>query len=185
MKITRTIKPNFKSLGPRFAQRLSIITGAIATMDVATIEQSLLNDGKVTLDVDGENIVLGIDDFILGYDAQPGYAVGVGKNVVVVLTAEITEDLKIEGVARELVHLIQGMRRATNLEFHKKINIRIDLIKKNMGEIQEAIKRHYDYIAKATLAMSVNYSEFNAIPGHVLLNRFFEIEDETAIIAIY
>lgn len=147
-----TVKPNPKSLGPRFGKMLPKITKTLTTADAATLRQSLVDTGEIQIEVDGETLSLTHEDVFVNLTAKPGYAAAEGRRAVVVLTTEVTPQLRLEGLARELVHHIQGMRRSLNLAFDDRIRIAVQ----SEGEVRDAVTAHAEYIQSETLAVELS-----------------------------
>ncbi len=146
--VTYEVKANFKSIGPKFGKLAPQIQKTLATADAAGLRRTLDEAGKVSLDVAGQAVELTPDDVQVALKAKPGWAAAQGRTTVVVLSIELTEDLKAEGLARDVVHLIQTARKAENLDYQARIRLRINA----GGPLAEAIKANADYIRGETLA---------------------------------
>lgn len=162
------VKPNAKALGPRHGKLLPAITKALGAQDPAVVRQTLMDQGGLALEVGGQAVTLTSEDVLVNLAAKPGYAAAQGKGVVVVLTTEVTPELRLEGIAREVVHAIQGMRRELDLPFDARI--RLGIVAE--GQIAEAVYEHVDTIAEETLATRVANGP---MPDGV--ERTFAIED--------
>ncbi len=140
-------KPNYRTLGPRFGSRMQEIADAIAALDPEAVA-SLLERGS--LDVAGEPI--SVDDVVVTRDPRPGVAVASGDRLSVALDTELTADLEVEGLARELVKVIQGLRRDSGFD----VSDRITVTWSSPSErVAEAFGRHGDWIAAEVLAVGV------------------------------
>lgn len=150
--VTFAVKPNLKSLGPKFGKQLPAITKALGAEDPAKLRQSLIDAGDFALNLGGNEVRFTAEDVLINLTAKEGYAAAEGKRVVVVLATEVTEELKREGLARELVHAIQGMRRNLDLAFDDRIRIAVSCT----GEVAAAAAVHGDYIKNETLAVELS-----------------------------
>ncbi len=148
--ITYTILPDLKKLGPRLGKRLPALKQALATADAAGLLARLEADGQVSIDLPDGPVTLDSTDLQVRLQAKPGWAAAQGPRAVVVIATEITEDLLIEGVARELVHSIQTLRKETGCEFTDRIMIGIVT---DAVQVQQAVAQFGDYIASETLAV--------------------------------
>ena len=119
------VKPNPRVLGPRFGKKLPQVKKALAAMDGAELRRKLVDDGRFAFDLDGQTVELTEQDVHVNLAAREGYAAADGRRVVVVLATGIDEDLRREGVARELIHHIQGMRRELDLDFDRRIAVAV------------------------------------------------------------
>jgi len=146
------VKPNFKSIGPKFGKLGNAIKGALAgAKEPAAMRKSLDETGRVSLTVDGQTVELTPDDVQIELTAKPGWAAAQGRSAVVVLKTEITEELRDEGVAREIIHHIQQKRKDLDLKYEQ----RIDLGVVGDSDIERVVKRSAEYIMSETLAQSL------------------------------
>jgi isoleucyl-tRNA synthetase len=149
-----TIKPDLKKLGPKLGKRLPAVKSALASADAQQVRASLVATGSFDLAIGDETIVLTSDDVLVEIAAKPGYAAAEGKRAVVVLATQITDELKREGLARELVHHIQGMRRTLDLAFDDRIELGIV----SASDMVDVVQAHHQYIAQETLAVHIGGS---------------------------
>ncbi len=149
--VTYEIRPNFKTLGPKFGKLAPQIKPALAKADAAALRRQLDREGKVTIAVAGQTIELAPEDVQVTLQAKPGWAAAQGPQVVVVLSTEITEELKAEGLARDVVNLIQNARKSAQLDYEARIRLHIN----TGGPVAEAIKAFQDYIRHETLAVEL------------------------------
>ncbi len=146
--VSYEIKPNFKSIGPKFGKLAPQIQKTLATADAAALRRKLDETGKVAVEVAGQTVELTPDDVQVVLKAKPGWTAAQGRTTVVVLSTELTDALKAEGLARDVVHLIQTARKTENLDYQARIRLRINAA----GTLAEAIKANADYICHETLA---------------------------------
>jgi isoleucyl-tRNA synthetase len=148
--VVKKIKPNFKSLGPRYGKLMKQITVAIDGFTQDQILQ-LESTGRIDLNLDDTPVEVLLEDVEILTEDIPGWVVSSYGNLTVALDITITEDLKEEGLARELINRIQNLRKDTHLEVTDKIRIEIE---KN-PELEKAIHNNYHYICSETLALSL------------------------------
>src|SRR5262245_52391304 len=157
--ITYQVQPNFKRLGPRIGKLLPACKAALGKADGGKLLAELTASGKVTLDLAGEQVLLDNEDIQVRLQAKPGWAAAQGSNVVVVLATELTVELIAEGLARDVVRLVQDRRKDLGLEFTDRIEIGISGAS---AELQKAIEQFRDYICGETLAEKLM---FEALAG--------------------
>lgn len=149
--LVKKIKPNFKTLGPRFGKMMKGISKAFGQMsqeDIARFEK----DGRFDLQVDGQVVELTREDAEIISEDIPGMLVANEGKITVALDITVTPELKEEGIARELINRIQNIRKDSGFEVTDKIRINIQ---KN-GKIDSAVNRHKNYISTQTLALEIN-----------------------------
>ncbi len=148
--ITKRIKPNFKTLGPRYGKYMKQIAALVATFGQDEI--SAIESGDTTsLDIAGEQLTVSAIDFDITSEDMPGWLVASEGKLTVALDITITEELKAEGVARELVNRIQNIRKDSAFEVTDKVEVEIESIE----QVSSALESYSDYIAAQTLALSV------------------------------
>ncbi|MBY0586736.1 isoleucine--tRNA ligase [bacterium] len=157
--VSFTIKPDLKKLGPRLGKNLPAVKSALAQADPLLIRASLMEKGLCRLAIPGEEIPLSTDDLLVEIAAKPGYSAADSNRVVVVLATEITPALQREGLAREIVHSIQGVRRDLDLAFDDRIELTLSLSSDTASsELTGAILEQATYISNETLAPSFDGS---------------------------
>ncbi len=121
------VKPNFRSMGPKFGKRAPVIQKALrAHADPAGLWRSIQDDGKVMVVVDGGEVELTGEDVQVSLEAKDGWAAAQGKTAVVVLKTEITEELKRKGLSRELQRHVQTIRKEMDLAFEARIEVQVE-----------------------------------------------------------
>ncbi len=153
--LKKKIKPDFKSLGPRYGKMMKKIAAAISAMgqeEIAAFERS----GSHILRLDGQDVVLGAGDVEIISEDIPGWLVANEGSLTVALDVKVTEELKQEGIAREFVNRIQNLRKESGFDVTDKIHVSIE----KLDEIAEAVNRHKDYIASQTLANHIELASF-------------------------
>ncbi len=153
--VSFTIKPDLKKLGPRLGKNLPAVKQALSQADALVLRTSLIEKGSCTVPIPGESISLSTDDLLVEIAAKPGYSAADSSRAVVVLATEITPALKREGLAREIVHAIQGVRRDLDLAFDDRIELALAIqAGGETSELTQAIAEQAGYIGGETLAPS-------------------------------
>lgn len=150
--LVKSIKPNFKSIGPKYGKQMkaiSILVQQFGQNDIAQIEQ---NAGWNTT-IDGEDISLDLTDFEIQAQDIPGWLVAHENGLTVALDVTISAELKAEGIAREIVNRIQNLRKESAFEVTDRITVKID----TTAQIQAAITAHKAYICAEVLANSIQF----------------------------
>ncbi len=148
--IKKKIKANFKTLGKKLGKHMKAAAAAISQFtaeDISNIEKT----GFYNLSIDRENYELNTDDFEISSDEIPGWQVANDRDITVALDISLTDDLKAEGVARELVNRIQNIRKNSDFNVTDKINVTIS----DHVRIEKAINQYGDYIKAEVLAKSI------------------------------
>jgi isoleucyl-tRNA synthetase len=152
--VSYQIKPNFKAIGPKYGKRAPQIKQALAAADAAALRRQLDDAGRVTLDVGGEPIALTPDDVQITLQAREGWSAAQGRGAVVVLSTEVTPELKREGLAREFVHEVQACRSDEDLAYEARIRIHVGT-GDAADELRAAIDAHRQYILGETLGIEL------------------------------
>ena len=173
--LVKQIKPNFKTLGPKFGKDMKLIANAIRNFtkeDIATIEK----DGKITVELDGKMINLEVADVEIASKDIEGWLVANEGAITVALDVTITEDLRKEGVARELINRIQNARKDNGLE----VTDRIQLTILRFEDLEESINNNKEYIMSETLTSELVFVdqlidgteiEFDTIKSKILIHK--------------
>lgn len=170
--LVKSIKPNFKTIGPKYGKQMKAIAEIVGTMsgdDIATVEAN--NGWKGT--IDGLEIELDMLDFEIVAQDIPGWLVASESGLTVALDITISETLKSEGIARELVNRVQNLRKDSGLEVTDRIVLKID----TNELVQKAINANKEYVCAEVLANDV---EFTSLNGDALLTDLAE-ENDTKI----
>jgi isoleucyl-tRNA synthetase len=145
--LSKKVKPNFKSLGPKFGKEMKAVAEAISAMDTDAIKEIEAN-GKLTLSI-GE---IELTDVEIMTEDLPGYLTAQDGSLTVALDIHISEELKYEGIARDFVNKIQNYRKDSGFEVIDKINIHLQ---NNNEELAAAITANKDYICEEVQALSL------------------------------
>ena len=149
--LVKNIKPNFRKLGQQYGPKMKAITGIINGFgkdEIAAIER----DGNFEIDVEGEKINLSLEDVEITSQDIPGWLVASEGSLTVALDITISEDLRKEGLSRDMVNRIQNLRKDQGLEVQDKISIRYATSDEMMSA---AISDFADYIKTETQALTL------------------------------
>ncbi|UKN00705.1 isoleucine--tRNA ligase [Paracrocinitomix mangrovi] len=158
--INKKIKPNFKSIGPKYGKQMKQIAAMVngwGSDDISNVEA---NNGWKG-DLDGEAIELDMDDFEITTDDIPGWLVASEGRITVALDITLSDELKSEGIARELVNRIQNYRKDSGLEVMDRIKLTFDA----NDVVKSAIENNADYIKSEVLALDIQFGSLNDNDG--------------------
>ena len=157
--ITKKIKPNFKTLGKRYGKQMKEIASAFAVMDqksIAEIERiGMAEDPRYLLHLAGGDVVLERGDYEITSEDMPGWLVASEGKLTVALDITISEALKREGTARELVNRIQNLRKESGFDVTDKI---VAIVEKN-PEIVASLEDYLQYVCSQTLCNNIELQE--------------------------
>jgi isoleucyl-tRNA synthetase len=147
------LKPNYRALGPRFGKRMPQVAEAVSALAADTAASTLREGGTVAINIDGKDYPLSADDLQLVLKPLEGYQVERSGTHAVALNLQRDEELRREGLAREVVHAVQAARKAAGLQ----VEDRIALTLGGDDELLAATRAHEDYVTGETLATSLSY----------------------------
>jgi isoleucyl-tRNA synthetase len=147
--IRYSVVPNFRALGPRLGPKLPAVKAALASADGAEVSRSLEETGSYSVMVDGEPVVLSSDDLEVRAQEHEEFALAQDGPYAVALDLKVDDDLRLEGLARELARAVNDHRKASGLAIADRIRVRLWAD----GPVAEAAKRHGDWIAGEVLAV--------------------------------
>jgi len=174
--LVKTIKPNFKSLGPKYSKLMKPIAAAIGAMtaeDIAAFESA----GSFSVEVNGEKLQLLPEDVEIISEDIPGWLVANEGRITVALDITISEDLRQEGYARELVNRIQNLRKDSGLDVTDKIRLQIQ----RHAALDAAVEKHRTYISSQTLASDLQLVDTCNESGAISVELESELETFIAI----
>ena len=148
--LVKRIKPDFKKLGPKFGKNMKAAAQALTSLEQSQIAQ-FEKDGKIALTLNGEEAVVELADVEVISEDIPGWLVANDGNITVALDITITDDLRKEGIARELVNRIQNVRKSKNFNITDRIVVKITPDE----HVNDAVAQFKDYIAKQVLAVAI------------------------------
>lgn len=149
--LSKTIKANFKTLGPKYGKIMKSLAAKIAAFTQDDITK-LESEGKYALDVEGQQITLDLTDVEIATKDIEGWVVASEGKLTVALDVVITDDLKKEGIARELVNRIQNIRKDSNFEVTDNIVVKVEYDR----DLQAAIEMYKGYICGETLTKELS-----------------------------
>ncbi|MCF8234834.1 MAG: isoleucine--tRNA ligase [Bacteroidales bacterium] len=152
--LVKKIRPNFKSLGPRYGKLMKKLAGAIESFSQEQINE-LEKSGAFKMKLEEQEIVLRQEDVEITTEDIPGWVVANEDQLTVALDISITDELKQEGIARELINRIQNLRKDKGFEVTDKIVVEVE----EKPEITTAINNNISYICAETLAKALNLKE--------------------------
>jgi isoleucyl-tRNA synthetase len=143
------VKPNFRALGRRFGRGTQAVAAAVAAADPEALAGELRASGAASVTVDGETVTLGPDELIVTQTPRAGWAVASDAGETVALETEVTPELRREGVAREVIRLVQDARKADGLNVSDRIVL---WWQAGNPEVSQALAEHGELIAGEVLA---------------------------------
>lgn len=152
--LVKRIKPNFKTLGPKYGKymkQISALVGAMEQSDIFKFEKK----GSYDLRIGEETITLALEDVEILSEDIPGWLVANEGSLTVALDINVTPELRNEGIARELINRIQNLRKESDFDVTDKIHLSIGRRK----EINEAVENFSDYIAGQVLAETIQLTD--------------------------
>lgn len=152
--IVKKIRPNFKVLGPKYGKDMKDIAKAVAGLDQQSI-QKIEQEGEITIEIENKSIILQLQDVDISSQDIDGWLVASSGPLTVALDININEDLRKEGIARELVNRIQNLRKESGFEVTDKIDIK--LLKD--GFVEQAVQSNIKYIKAETLTAELYFEE--------------------------
>jgi isoleucyl-tRNA synthetase len=173
--LVKQIKPNFKALGPRFGKDIALISKEIQNFSKEQIN-ALDKNGSIEIVIAGNIVVLTLEDVEITSQDVEGWLVANSNGITVALDITISEELKREGIARELVNRIQNIRKDSGFEVTDKIKVQL----KRNGILETAILRNEDYIKSETLTSALVFVdeiengieiEFDEIKTMILISK--------------
>jgi isoleucyl-tRNA synthetase len=161
--LVKRVKCDFKKLGPKFGKQMKNVAAAVSEMSQEAIIE-LEKTGRYALQIDGNEAVIEVNDVEIISEDIPGWLVANEGNLTVALDVTVTEELRREGIARELVNRIQNIRKSSGFEITDKIQISLS---KN-ANTDEAVQQYNEYICNQVLATSLELAD--TVEGGTELN---------------
>jgi isoleucyl-tRNA synthetase len=167
-------KPSFRKLGPRLGGAVKDVAAALARDD-GSLAAALARGESVQVEAGGRQVTLTPADVELSQDVREGWGVAAEGGLTVALDLTITPELRLEGLAREVVRAVQEARKAAGLEVSDRISLHLNA----SGQLAQAVAEHGDHVRAETLAVSLNgdedameYESSSEIEGQTLRIRF-------------
>ncbi|CAM2770859.1 Isoleucyl-tRNA synthetase [Flavobacterium succinicans] len=152
--LVKQIKPNFKALGPRFGKEMGLIAKEIQGFSTDQINQ-LDKEGTISVVISGKDVILSLEEVEISSQDIEGWLVANANGITVALDITISEELRKEGIARELVNRIQNIRKDSGFEVTDKVKVYVQ----NHPVLQEAILANENYIKSETLTEALIFSD--------------------------
>jgi len=152
--LVKSVKPNFKRLGQQYGPRLKAVGARIQQMTAEEISQ-LEKQGSLAVEVEGQPVTLMPDDVEIRTDDLPGWLVATDGPLTVALDVTLTDELRQEGLARELVNRLQNLRKDSGLEVQDKIRV---TLADAQPELTAAVAAFGDYIRTETQALALTFA---------------------------
>ena len=153
------VRPNYRTLGPRFGKAMPQVAAAVAALDPTHVAAALRDGRTIGVHHDGHDHELDAADLLLALQPLPGYQLEREGSHAVALELALDDDLRREGLAREVVHAVQSARKAAGLAVEDRIALTLD----GDAELMDAARAHEPYVAGETLAVEVT---FGGADGH-------------------
>ncbi len=170
-----TIKPNFQALGPRLGKEVKTCAKVLARANAEAVVGSLHHSGKYELQLESGLLELTAADLDIRINARQGFAAADGRGAVVVLDTTVTDELRREGLARELINRIQNLRKEMDLAYEDRIRVRIGA----GGSVARAATEFNNFIAAETLA-----DDYAVTSEDLAVTREFDISGEMTRIGV-
>ncbi len=173
--LVKQIKPNFKALGPRFGKDMGLIAKEIQSFSAEQISE-IEKKGNTTIVISGNSVILSQDEVEISSQDIEGWLVANANGITVALDIVLTEKLKQEGIARELVNRIQNIRKDSGFEVTDKIKVQLQ----RCGNLEAAISENENYIKSETLTETLVFEdhlkdgieiEFDEIKTIILISK--------------
>ncbi len=172
--LVKNVKPNFRKLGQHFGPKMKLVANIInewGQKEIATIER----ENQISISLEGEEVTLLLEDVEITSKDIPGWSVATEAGITVALDINIDDELRKEGIARDLVNRIQNLRKDQGLEVQDKIHV---LVEQGDTLVDEAINQNKAYICEETQALSLN------LKANVNNGTTFEIDELTIKLSI-
>lgn len=153
--LIKKIKPNFRALGATFGPKMKLLVPQINGLDQDQIKV-FEAEGGYQFDLEGEQVQLSLDQVEITSEDIPGWLVASENGLTVALDITLTDDLKKEGLARDVVNRVQNLRKDKGLEVQDKIEINFD---SSIPTMIEAVEMHRGYIQRETQALTLQHSD--------------------------
>ena len=155
--LVKGIKPNFKTIGPKYGKLMKAIVAEVNTFDASVI-QMIEKDGVWSGEVNGQQVNLDAHDFEISAQEIPGWLVATEGSFTVALDNTISVDLKREGIAREVVNRVQNLRKDSGLEITDRIKLILDCAE----VVKEAVEQNREFICREVLANEIDFIQIEA-----------------------
>jgi isoleucyl-tRNA synthetase len=167
--LTKKIKPNFKTLGPKFGPKMKEVAAAISAMDDAAIKE-IERNGSITLNAASAPLEIALTDVEIHAEDVPGWLVASEGGLTVALDITITDDLRLEGIARDFVNRVQNLRKDSGFDVTDKIKI---TLQDNDRLLVSAVTANKDYICQEVQALELTLiGDLNGEANEIEMDEF-------------
>ena len=152
--LVKKVKCNFRTMGKKFGKLMKGVAAAMAALsqkDIAALEK----EGQIGIEVEGQQLNVELADVEIINEDMPGWLVANEGNLTVALDVTLTDELRKEGLARELINRIQNLRKESGLEITDRINVTIQ----PNEAMEQAVEAYGDYVCNQVLADSISFSD--------------------------
>ena len=149
--LVKKVKCNFRTMGKKFGKQMKAVAAAVSAMGQEQI--AMLEQGSVTLCVEGADALIELEDVEIYSEDIPGWSVANAGTLTVALDLNITEELRLEGMAREIIRSIQQLRKDSGFEITDRIIVTLP----DTEETRSCLATNYDYVASQVLATEVRF----------------------------
>ncbi len=150
--LVKKVKCNFRTMGKKFGKQMKAVASAVAEMGQEQI--AMLEQGSVTLVVEGAEALIELEDVEIYSEDIPGWSVANAGTLTVALDLTITEELRLEGMAREIIRSIQQLRKDSGFEITDRIIVTLP----DNEDTRACLSANYDYVASQVLATEVRFA---------------------------
>ena len=159
--VTYEVKPNFKVLGPKLGKKVKALGVVLQKANGGEL-YAQLQQGSAALEVEGERFEFTPDELDVRLTPKPGFAAAQGRDMVVVIATEITDELRREGWAREVVRVVQDVRKEKNLAYDAQIAVTVFSTE---PAFRDAVRQFEDYVQRETLAKTLDIRDGGCEPS--------------------
>ncbi len=172
--MTLKIKPNFKVLGKTYGARMKEIASAFAGLsqeEIADIQKAERDGRTYVLGLSAGDVLMNPGDYAISSEDVEGWLVASEGSLTVALDVEVTPELRLEGLSRELVNRIQNLRKSSGFDVTDRINT---VVYSNDAVLEKALEVHGDYVKAQTLSLSIRLESFESAPGNAACVEWIE-----------
>jgi isoleucyl-tRNA synthetase len=177
-EVSYQLKPNFRALGPRLGKKVQGVKKALAAADAGALRSQLAAEGSFTIDVDGEAVKLDGDEVQVAVVASEGFAAAGGRAGVVVLHTALTDALRDEGFAREILAKLQAQRKQLDLGYTDRIRVAV----RGGARVHAVVEAHRANIEREALCAELGVAALTGDEGEAFVAA--TIQDEAVAIAV-
>ncbi|MCA9238991.1 MAG: hypothetical protein KDA37_02275, partial [Planctomycetales bacterium] len=158
--VDHQVMPNFRALGKKLGKLVQKVKFVLDQASGSELLENLRDNGMINLEVEGQQVELSPEEVEIRITPKPGWAAANDQGVVVVLSTELTPELIAEGLARDLIRVIQDRRKEIGCEFTDRIEIGLAT---ESDELRQAVDSFGDYVARETLADSLTIGALGGV----------------------